>query len=537
MRRKTGYFWIALLFAVLFVAFVSVSSATGTTPAEEVWNKTFGGSGDDEAYTAQQTLDGGYILAGYTESYSVGGRDVWLVKTDSKGKKQWDKTFGGYDNDAAWSIQQTLDGGGGYILAGYTESYGAGSKDVWLVKTYPNGSMQWYKTFGGSGDDVAYSVNQVEDDGYILAGYTRSYGAGSKDVWLVKTYPNGSMQWNTTFGGSGDDVAHTVQQTEDGGYILAGYRTAMLQYVLLLKTYPNGSMQWYKTFGGSRDDVAYTAQQTEDGGYILAGYTKPSASFNYDVLLVKTYPNGTRQWGRSFGGARGEWANSIQQTSDGGYIFAGPTIYGASGASITAIWLVKIDPNGSMQWDMTFGGTKSDLPRSVQQTVDGDYILAGYTKSYGAGSMDFWLIKVRAAGSGNNNPNFDTGSGTYPSISGTHKGEIKPSDNITVSKMYTYSCAGTGGHTRSIELYENGTLIASDVWDGYQYDWHNITINPSVILHAGHTYNYTIVTGSYPQIIHAKNKDVTGGIITCKSFVDANGKIYSDWIPAIKFFQ
>ena len=129
---------------------------------------------------------------------------------------------------------------------------------------------------------------------------------------------------------------------------------------------------------------------------------------------------------------------------------------------------------------------------------------------------------------------FDTGLGAYPSIMGTHKGEIKPSRDINVSKLYTYACAGTGGHTESIKLYENDTLIASGTWNGYQDDWHNITITPSVILQAGHTYNYTTVMGSYPQIIHATSKEVTGGTITCTSFVDANGKTYPDWIPAIR---
>ncbi len=134
---------------------------------------------------------------------------------------------------------------------------------------------------------------------------------------------------------------------------------------------------------------------------------------------------------------------------------------------------------------------------------------------------------------------FDTVSGTYPSIMGTHKGEIKPSCNITVSKLYTYPCPGTGGHTESIELYENDTLIANGTWEGYAGDWHNITLHnvtgaPYVRLLRGHRYNYTIVTGSYPQIIHEPSKEVTGGNITCSSFVDANGKVYYDWIPAIK---
>jgi len=131
---------------------------------------------------------------------------------------------------------------------------------------------------------------------------------------------------------------------------------------------------------------------------------------------------------------------------------------------------------------------------------------------------------------------FDTGQSEnpYPSIMGTHKGEIRPSANISISKLYTYPCAGTGGHAESIKLYENDTLIASGAWSGYHGDYHNITITPSVTLQAGHTYNYTIVTGSYPQIIHAKSKVVTGGTITCTSFMDANGKTYTDWIPAIR---
>ncbi len=128
----------------------------------------------------------------------------------------------------------------------------------------------------------------------------------------------------------------------------------------------------------------------------------------------------------------------------------------------------------------------------------------------------------------------DTGTGTYPSISGTHRGTITPSQNIPVSKLYTYPCTGTGGHTESIELYENGLLIASGTWSGYQADWHNITITPSVTLLKDHGYNYTIRTGSYPQIIHESSREVTGGNINCTSFVDANGKEYTDWIPAIR---
>ena len=228
------------------------------------------------------------------------------------------------------------------------------------------------------------------------------------------------------------------------------------------------------------------------------------------------------------------------QTSSGQYIVTGGTeSYGAGGRDV---WLIKTDDIGTEMWNKTLGGSNLDEAYSVQQTADGGYVLAGVTESYGAGGADFWLIKVR--GEGQTVSIFDTGSpaNPYPSISGKHNGTIMPSCNISVSKLYTYSCAGTGGHTESIELFENDTLIADGTWNGYTGDWHNITIHnvtdgtPYVTLLKNQEYRYVIKTGSYPQIIHAESKDVTGGTITCTSFEDANGKVHYDWIPAIRLW-
>ena len=187
---------------------------------EMEWSKTFGGPRVDGGVSVQQTSDGGYIVVGETNSFGAGGSDVYLVKTDSNGNMQWNKTFGGSKDDWGFSVQQTRDGG--YIIAGKTDSFGAGGSDVYLVKTDSNGNMQWNKTFGGNYYDFGCSVQQTSDGGYIIVGTTFSFGAGSYDVYLIKTDSSGNMQWSKTFGGPEDDWGYSVQQTGDGGYIVVG---------------------------------------------------------------------------------------------------------------------------------------------------------------------------------------------------------------------------------------------------------------------------------------------------------------------------
>ncbi|UCE37745.1 MAG: Ig-like domain-containing protein [Thermoplasmata archaeon] len=381
----------------------------------ESWNKSFGGSSEDEGHYVQQTSDGGYIIAGYTSSYGAGGSDVWLIKTDSSGNEQWNKTFGGSSTDKGYSVHQIS--GGGYIIAGYTHSYGTGSADVWLIKTDSSGAESWNNTFGGIGYDHGNSVQPTSDGGYIIAGSTNSYGIGSVDAWLIKANSSGSETWNKTFGGSFLDESYSVQQTSDGGYIIGGNTKswgAGKDDAWLIKTDSSGGEKWFKFFGGSTYDYCKSVRQTSDGGYIISGYTESFSAGGYDVWLIKTDSPDVENWNNIFEGSQYDGSRCVQQTSDGGYIIAATTYsYGINTPSQSNVWLIKTDSSGKEQWNKTFGGSDGDSSYSIQQTVDGGYIITGYTKSYGGSDIDVWLIKTNSSGSEQWNKTFGGDSADY----------------------------------------------------------------------------------------------------------------------------
>ncbi len=355
------------------------------------WMQTFGGIGSDLGYSVQQTSDGGYIITGVTGSYGAGWNDVWLIKTDANGNKEWDRTFGGSEDDVGYSVEQTSDGG--YIITGWTKSYGAGGYDVWLIKTDANGNKEWDRTFGGSENDYAYSVQQTTDGGYIITGETNSYGSGNSDAWLIKIDREGNKVWDRTFGGSEYDIGYSVEQTSDGGYVITGETRSYGEGGMdawLIKTDGNGNKEWEMIFGGSEYDVGYSVGQTSDGGYIITGETRSYGSGWSDVWLIKTDGNGNKEWDRTFGGSENDYAYSVEQTYDGGYIIGGNIE--------DDIWFIKTDGNGNKEWEMIFGGEKKDESHSVQQTSDGGYIITGCTYSYGAGGCDIWLIKTDGGG-------------------------------------------------------------------------------------------------------------------------------------------
>ncbi|MCF8245576.1 MAG: PKD domain-containing protein [Saprospiraceae bacterium] len=349
---------------------------------------TFGGTFSDIGRSVQQTSDGGYIITGTGRNSNENG--IYLVKTDRYGDLLWDKIFGTSGNTGQ-SVQQTQDGG--YIIVGDVFVNGTVEREIHLIKADQSGSLVWEKYFSGAGEQNGLSVQQTSDGGYIIAGDTRGGGLGPF-AYLIKTDPQGNQVWNKKFDGNGNGNAmgYCVQQTQDGGYIIAGTTSSNQADVYLVKTDPNGNLVWEKTFGGSLDDQGFSVQQTSDGGYIITGLTDSEGAGSFDVYLIKTDQNGDQEWAKTFGDIGDDRGFSVQQTQDGGYIIAGWTQIGGVGNS--DVYLIKTDQNGTQLWFRTFGGVADESGFSVQQTQDGGYIIAGLTTSQGAGGSDVYLIKT-----------------------------------------------------------------------------------------------------------------------------------------------
>lgn len=359
---------------------------------QEIWNKTFAGHGYERAYSIRQTSDGGYIIAGETLTFGMTNCGVLLVKTDAYGNMQWNKTFQRTEHHGGYYVDQTRDEG--YIIAASTRSYDSIDSDLWLIKTDPTGNKQWDRTFGGTCNDEVRSMQQTSDGGYILAGETYSDTRGF-DIWLIKIDSTGNKQWDRTFGGINFDSVNSMEQTSDGGYIIAGKKGSIFGdgkcNFWLIKTDPAGNEQWNSTYSKQRINEAESVQQTLDGGYIIAGYTRLYDTGKSDILLVKTSSNGNMEWLETFGRDEYSKANCVRQTSDGGYIIAGETgsKYGATDA-----WLVKTDSKGNMQWEETLGGSGDDTAMCVIVSLDDGYVIAGDKESYGLQSNDLWVIKL-----------------------------------------------------------------------------------------------------------------------------------------------
>ena len=399
------------------------------------WETNLGGSIDDTAYSIKQTNDGGYIVAGFSMSTNgdVGGNngslDLWIVKLDNTGILVWETNLGGSTIDNAYSIQQTTDNG--YIVAGSSGSNDGdvggnnGQNDFWIVKLDSTGSLVWETNLGGSNLDIARSIEQTTDSGYIVAGSSNSTNGdvggnnGANDFWIVKLDSTGSLVWETNLGGSNDDFAHSIEQTTDGGFIVAGRSESANGDVggnnggidfWIVKLDSTGILVWETNLGGSNWDEASSIEQTTDEGYIVTGLSFSNDgdvggnNGNSDYWIVKLDSTGSLVWETNLGGNSTDEAYSIAQTTDGGYIVAGYSfsIDGDVGGNYGQkdYWILKLDSTGNLVWETNIGGSDNDIARSIEQTTDGGYIIAGSSSSINNdvggnnGANDFWIVKL-----------------------------------------------------------------------------------------------------------------------------------------------
>jgi hypothetical protein len=400
---------LTLFLVITLAAATSIVDAMPTSNPlhSQVWSNSFGGADDEWAFSVISSDDGGYVVAGYTMSMSAGKADAWIVKTDSSGNQQWNRTYGGEGFDWASCVIQTGDGG--YAIAGSTNSTTAGDYDCWLIKTDSSGNQQWSRTYGEIRHDYAASVIQTSDGGYALTGikdslndggyslavYRDLFVVGNADAWIIKTDSAGNEQWNKTFGGPNDDGAFSIVQTGDTGYALAGntysFSGGNNTDIWLIKIDTSGKEVWNRTFGGVKDDFGYSVIQTGDGGYALAGITNSSGAGLEDAWLIKTDASGNKQWDKTYGSSLNDEAYYVLQTQDGGYAMAGATV--CFGAGFWDAWLIKTDSSGNTQWSQTYGGVSDDQITSMVMTSYG-FVLCGPTNTFGAGEWDAWLLEI-----------------------------------------------------------------------------------------------------------------------------------------------
>jgi hypothetical protein len=363
------------------------------------WMKTFGGRSFDLGTYSTETSDGGYIVVGFTSSFGAGSEDVWLLKTDYQGEMEWEKFYGGEYNEEGASVKETSDGG--YIISGSTSSYAVGKQDVWLIKTDENGEMLWDKTFGHVEWDHGYKVEETSDGGYIIVGDADHTGGPRGDIWLIKTDSNGNKLWDKKFGGKGHNGGASFDLTSDGGYIIAGSSYVPGETdsydIWLIKTDENGEKLWDKKFNNDHTDGASDVQETTDGGFIIIGRTGYDHPFS-DIWLIKTDSNGEIVWDKVLDGfALDQRGMSIRQTVDGGFIILCEILFNNLFGFCPLI--IKTDNEGNQEWFEFIKDYGNDVLFSVEQTSDEGYIFTGYKHSrFSRFRHDLWLIKADSDG-------------------------------------------------------------------------------------------------------------------------------------------
>lgn len=360
------------------------------------WADVIGGSGDDVASCIQQTADTGCVIAGYTESLGNGDKDIWVLKYTYSGDLDWIKTFGGKDEDKARSIVQTREGD--YILVG-RNGIKPEEKTGLVLKLDGNGDVVWQKNFGNTRQEELYSIQLTLDNKYIVAGYINPLGCDDYDIWILKLDNDGSIIWEKTIGETSvSEYAYFIQPTSDGSFYIVGHSSDS-QLAFVAKLDKNGDILWEKEYGGKSIRINDMALAADDGCVLTGEYEYHwGGALSYDLWLLCLDKNGEALWEKKYGSKRiKDMGYSVRATIDEGYVVAGAT--GTNSAGSFDFWLLKLNQQGDLVWDRTYGGKYYDAAFAVQQALDEGYYVTGTTDSYGGGlRKNIWSLKTDKRG-------------------------------------------------------------------------------------------------------------------------------------------
>jgi len=386
-------------FQLPFLFFFLFYSVTGM--AQIMFQRTYGFGLHNQGRSVHQTIDGGYIIGGTVSDIGAGETDIDLFKVDSLGNYQWNRTFGGSGVEQGYSVVQTSDSG--YAICGYTNSFGYGGYDAYVIRTDKNGDTLWTRTYGTTDWDFVYSIKQTTDSGFVLAGNSYGDTAGISQSWVLKLSPNGDVQWSKLLTLPNENLLNAIMMTPDNEFVATGYMAGGVnnsQDILVIKLTSTGDLIWHYSFGGGGNDIGTSLDTTNDGNYIIGATYTNDTSGHTDFYLLKMDTSGTEKWHNEFHSTAGDLLLSIHQLHNGGYVTCGFTGGAGFGNDIS---LIITDNNGGYVSSRTYGGTQYDVGYDLNLCSDNGFVIVGKTNSWGPQIDNIYLVKTDSTGATNPN--------------------------------------------------------------------------------------------------------------------------------------